>query len=62
MGQLLIKVEGQLRFLEKKCHNFLLIGKGPRNGLGPQMGRENQLVHSSSQKKATFGNCLFLEI
>jgi hypothetical protein len=24
MGQLLIKMEGQLRFLEKKCHNFWL--------------------------------------
>jgi hypothetical protein len=24
MGQLLIKMEGQLRFLKKKCHNFWL--------------------------------------
>jgi hypothetical protein len=24
MGQLLIKMEGQLRFLEKKCYNFWL--------------------------------------
>jgi hypothetical protein len=24
MGQLLIKMEEQLRFLEKKCHNFWL--------------------------------------
>jgi hypothetical protein len=23
MGQFLIKMEGQLRFLEEKCHNFL---------------------------------------
>jgi hypothetical protein len=24
MGELLIKMEGQLRFLEKKCHNYWL--------------------------------------